>query len=86
MNDFHIGQIFVGIYPPEAADWCNSSTDPFAYIEEIEPAEDGTRRFQIKEYDPFENVDGAIEGVEDAPQKAAGNTLYGDDGLTQDVA
>ena len=43
--DFTIGQIFEGVYPPEAADFCNTRGD--CYITELEPAEDGTRRFQI---------------------------------------
>lgn len=38
--DFYIGQIFEGIYPPEAAIWCNQNN---AYIEEI-----GERRYEIK--------------------------------------
>lgn len=44
-NEFYIGQIFNGMYPPEAAVWCNARGD--CYIAEIEPLEDGTRRFQI---------------------------------------
>lgn len=44
-NDFYIGQIFIGSYPPEAASWCNNRQD--CYITVIEPLEDGTRRFQI---------------------------------------
>lgn len=45
---FYIGQIFKGIYPPEAAYFCNTSqkTDNPCYIKEIEPV-DGIRRFQI---------------------------------------
>lgn len=43
--DFTIGQIFEGVYPPEAADFCNTRGD--CYITELDPAEDGTRRFQI---------------------------------------
>lgn len=37
--EFYIGQIFEGIYPPEAAQWCNERQD--CYIAEIEsgPAE-----------------------------------------------
>lgn len=44
-EEFSIGQIFVGTYPPEAATWCNSSGD--RYIEEIDKDADGKRRFQI---------------------------------------
>lgn len=47
---FNINQIFENIYPPEVADWCNSNN---CYIEEIEPLEDGTRRFKIKEVQPY---------------------------------
>lgn len=43
--DFTIGQIFEGVYPPEAADFCNTRGD--CYIDELDPAEDGSRRFQI---------------------------------------
>ena len=43
--DFEIGQVFDDMYPPEAADWCNSNG---AYIEELEQ-EGETRKFQIKE-------------------------------------
>lgn len=44
-EEYHIGQIFDEMYPPEAAEWCNNNN---AYIEEIEPLE-GVRRFEIKE-------------------------------------
>lgn len=37
-------QIFVGAYPPEAAEWCNEGG--LYHIEEIEPDGDA-RRFQI---------------------------------------
>lgn len=42
--DFFIGKIFEGVYPPEAAVWCNAGGE--AYIEEIEPM-GSVRRFQI---------------------------------------
>ena len=41
---FHIGQVFQGVYPPEAADWCNSTQR--AYIVERD-AVDGERQFEI---------------------------------------
>lgn len=46
--NFNINQIFENEYPPEAADFCNTSqkTDNPCYIKEIEPV-DGVRRFQI---------------------------------------
>lgn len=43
-TDFYIGQIFEGVYPPEAAVWCNSHGD--RYITELEKEGD-KRRFQI---------------------------------------
>lgn len=43
--DFTIGQIFEGVYPPEAADFCNMRGD--CYITELDPDEFGKRRFQI---------------------------------------
>ncbi len=42
--DFFIGKIFEGVYPPEAAVWCNEGGE--AYIKEIEPM-GSVRRFQI---------------------------------------
>lgn len=42
--DFFIGKIFEGVYPPEAAVWCNVGGE--AYIKEIEPM-GSVRRFQI---------------------------------------
>lgn len=44
-EQFSIGQIFVGTYPPEAAAWCNGFGD--RYIKEIDKDADGKRRFQI---------------------------------------
>lgn len=44
MNDFYIGQIFEGSYPPMAAVWCNANN---AYIEKI----DGNR-YEIKAIPP----------------------------------
>lgn len=45
---FYINQIFENEYPPEAANFCNSSQggETPCYIKEIEPL-DGKRRFQI---------------------------------------
>lgn len=43
-QDFYIGQVFDGIYPPEAASWCNGNN---AYIDEI-----GDRRYEIKAIPP----------------------------------
>lgn len=43
-QEFYIGEIFDGIYPPEAAIWCNTHN---AFIEQI-----GDRRYEIKEIPP----------------------------------
>lgn len=45
MADYYIGQIFVGTYPPEAADWCNTHN---CYLADIAP-ENNKIRFQITE-------------------------------------
>lgn len=49
MTEYYIGQIFIGMYPTDAAEWCNNNN---AYIDEIEP-ENNKRRFQIKEQEPY---------------------------------
>ena len=43
-QEFYIGQIFDGIYPPEAAVWCNANN---AYIEDL-----GEKRYEIKAIPP----------------------------------
>lgn len=45
-EEFYIGQVFEGEYPPSAACYCNDHGD--RYIEEIEPTAEGVRRFEIK--------------------------------------
>ena len=50
---YEIGQIFEGMYPKEAADWC---ADNNAYIDEIEPLNQ-KRRFEIKECAPQPPID-----------------------------
>ena len=44
-EEYYIGQIFEGMYPKEASDWCNERRD--AKIDEIDPIGD-VRRFEIK--------------------------------------
>ena len=53
-QNFYIGQIFEGTYPPEAADFCNNSqgTDNPCYIKEIESM-NGKRLFKIVPNDPL---------------------------------
>jgi len=36
--EFQIGQTFHGLYPPEAADWCNANN---AYIRHVDNDDDG---------------------------------------------
>lgn len=43
-EEYYIGQIFEGSYPPAAAIWCNANN---AYIDVI-----GERRYEIKEVPP----------------------------------
>lgn len=43
-QEYYIGQIFDGIYSPEAANWCNQNN---AYIEKI-----GDHRYEIKAIPP----------------------------------
>lgn len=45
MEEFKVGQVFEGIYPSLAAQWCNEQGDCF--IDELEPV-DGVRHFEIK--------------------------------------
>lgn len=45
-EEFYIGQVFEGEYPPEAAIWCNDRGD--CLIEEIETGDEELRRFEIK--------------------------------------
>lgn len=54
MSEFYIGQIIEGLYPPEAADFCNNSqgTDNPCYIKEIEPM-NGKRMFKIVPNEPM---------------------------------
>ena len=49
-EEYYIGQIFEGEYPPEAAFWCNEQSN--CYIGEIEPC-GNIRRFEIKEIPPL---------------------------------
>ncbi len=52
-ESFCLGQVFVGVYPPEAAYWCNDSG--IYHIDEIErDPETGERRFEIVENQPIE--------------------------------
>ena len=48
-EDFYIGQIFEGLYPPEAAIWCNQNNLLIAEIEPIVVDEKTVRRYEIIE-------------------------------------
>lgn len=65
-ENFYKGQIFIDIYPTEAAAWCNNSNGKF-YIAEIEP-ENGHRRFEIVE--DIKNLD-ELKAAKIAELKAA---------------
>lgn len=49
MAEYYIGQKFSGMYPPEAAEWCNENN---AYIDELESIGD-KRQFEILENEPY---------------------------------
>lgn len=51
---YYIGQIFIGEYPADCANWCNNKGT--CHIEEIEPL-DGKRRFEIVENPPIPPID-----------------------------
>ena len=50
MENFYIGQIFEGIYPPECAEWCNENN---LKITELEHIQNEPRKFQIIEIPPL---------------------------------
>lgn len=60
MSDFYIGQVFDGVYPPEAAEFCNNYSEKNIYIERI-----GEDRFEIKEFieEPIEVTDDVINNL-----------------------
>ena len=67
MDTFIVGQIFNGIYPPEAAQWCNENK---CYITEIEPFE-GVRRFIINAVpEPSEEEIAAAELIKAKEERA----------------
>ena len=70
---YKVGQIFENIYTIECAEWCNNNN---CYIEEIQPLEDGTRRFEIKENLPPEPH---IETEEEKAIRIANLKLTGTD-------
>lgn len=49
MAEYYIGQKFSGIYPPEAAEWCDNNN---AYIQEL-ASKKGIRQFQIFAVQPY---------------------------------
>jgi hypothetical protein len=64
--DFYIGQIFEDIYPPEAAEWCNSNN---AMIIEIAPVV----RTVTEEYETVEEETKAIPAVTHIETDEEGN-------------
>lgn len=67
---YTIGQIFEHTYTIDVAKWCNSNN---CYIQEIEPLEDGTRRYEIKECKPY------VETKEEKAERIAKLCLTGSD-------
>ena len=67
METLTVGQIFDGIYPPEAAQWCNENK---CYITEIESFE-GVRRFIINAIpEPSEEEIAAAELIQAKEERA----------------
>lgn len=73
-EEFYIGQIFYGIYPEGAAEWCNNQDSPYITIEEIEP-QNGERVFKIVDITP--TTEELIKSREDAFNKQFFNTSLG---------
>ncbi len=68
-SEFYLGQVFDGIYPPEAAHWCNDGQK--YHIDEIEPnPETGERRFQIVENQVYEPTPEELAEMKAAAEKA----------------
>lgn len=63
MAEYHIGQIFEGKYPPEAAIWCNKN---HAYIEKI-----ADNRYEIKEVPAPSEAEINAQRVAELKQKLA---------------
>ena len=62
-EEYYVGQIFDGVYPPDAAVWCNANNKRIVELE----TEDGVRRYQIQVV-PEPTVDekkAAVRGVRD---------------------
>lgn len=73
-EEFYIGQIFYGIYPESAAEWCNNQDNPYITIEEIEP-QNGERVFKIVDITP--TTEELVKSREDAFNKQFFNTSLG---------
>ena len=83
MLDFSINQTFNEIYPPEAADWCNTNN---AYIKELTSIE-GTRVFRIESLpSPSEEElnERKLNKAKTERAKAVSNILVKVDGLVFD--
>lgn len=77
-QNFYIGQIFEGIYPPEAAYFCNNSqgTNNPCYIQEIEPKSDGTRMFKIVPNDPPDPKEEAMSRISELQSYLSSTDWY----------
>lgn len=68
-EEFKLGQVFEGIYPPEAAQWCNEGQ--MYHIDEVDPnPETGERRFEIVKNEVYEPTPEELAAME-AQIKAA---------------
>ncbi|MBO5750856.1 MAG: hypothetical protein J6R80_00435 [Kiritimatiellae bacterium] len=74
---FEIGQKFVGIYPPEAAEWCNAN-NAFMYETTVEGATERTFEIGLPPQPSLENVkkmyEDAVQEHLDATAQSGGYT------------
>ena len=80
-EQFHIGQIFEGLYPPEAAIWCN--TTQTAYIKECDNSKEGSRRYQIVAI-PEKTKEELLQIAKNSRKSAIDNVVVTVDGMEFD--
>lgn len=66
--NFRINEVFEGMYPPEAAQWCNKNNAYIIELESINKDDKGNdiRRFQIKEIPPLTEEELKEQALENA--------------------
>lgn len=79
--NFHIGQVFEGLYPPEAAIWCNTTQN--GYIVELEDSKPGARRYQIVAI-PNKTEEQLLQEAKNARANSVNNLTVTVDGMVFD--